>query len=467
MNSWFKLEVMLPDRPIGPGIDDVGTIFDITDNVDGRVTLEETADLLDRLTFTLKRTETTSIFRFMDQFAEGLMVRLWFGPMDGTRRINRDTEMFVGYLASFRPGFPDSGHPNLFVTAYDPSWLLSKHSPVAPVSYPSATEGDTTYEDIVKLVMKRYAGRLDMQRIEIPSDYAKVKVSAKAPIVQSQDESDWKFLKRLAHGDEDSAKDKAFPGLDCIVYVDIIDGVPKLFFVPEAEKMKDVSPLRFVYPLYGSEIPMSINPLASDGDYLIESANVDDNPDDKAVPTVSVPADAFKDVLSEEEIQSVDQNGGVQLTTEEYFDSFEIDYKAIERDEKAHKITWGARAFASGEVGWEQVKQYVKLKIVHIPAGMRSPSTDVPLTKEQLEDPVKRTNAILKKAGKKRKKRKDAGMHLTLEIAHGNYHVRPRKVYDIVGLGGKYSSSDKRKWFADVVTHVVGTNYKQTIKLTQ
>ena len=56
---------------------------------------------------------------------------------------------------------------------------------------------------------------------------------------------------------------------------------------------------------------------------------------------------------------------------------------------------------------------------------------------------------------------------MTASLIEGNTNIRPRMVYLIENLGGKYSSSDNIKWFATTVTHSIdGSKYTQKVKLT-
>ena len=105
MKAWFKLEIQ------GVG----GRLYDVTDNVavsgHGGIRLEEHADLLDKLTFVLRSTDTVSALRFIDSLTEAMKVRLWFGYGEGQQRYNGDDEMFFGYIGRLQTRYLKSGYP--------------------------------------------------------------------------------------------------------------------------------------------------------------------------------------------------------------------------------------------------------------------------------------------------------------------------------------------------------------------
>jgi hypothetical protein len=217
----------------------------------------------------------------------------------------------------------------------------------------------------------------------------------------------------------------------------------------------------------GTTIPMVNDPTVESGQVLVESVVLDDDRETASDAKIAVPPDAFKDVLTEEEFNVINSGGGISLDLETFFQSFDIDYAAIERDEKRGLIRWDIFQFIAGKVGWDDVKQYVKLKIVHQPAGRKALPSDINISKDDLKDPVKREKYLKEKLGKKKKGRKDAGLTMTVEMQAGNTNIRPRKVYRVLNIGSRYSSSETVKWFADTVTHRIGNRYQQTIKFTQ
>ena len=96
-SAWFRIEVYIPNNRVEA--ESKGEWVDITDNIDKRITLEESAELLDKLSFSLISTDTVSVIRFIDTLVEGMKVRAWFGYIDGTMIKNQEQEMFVGFIA--------------------------------------------------------------------------------------------------------------------------------------------------------------------------------------------------------------------------------------------------------------------------------------------------------------------------------------------------------------------------------
>jgi hypothetical protein len=466
LSCWFKIEIQVPERKDAEA---PGTFFDVTDLVEDGIVLEETADLLDKLTFTLTSVPGISVMRFIDTLTEGIPVRLWFGYVRDSRRLNQTHEMFVGYIGRMKPRFPEDGDPKLELTVFDPAWLMTQKYHATQQVYPAVGSGaKLTIADVVRKVAERYKGKISVGKIKVPDAYSNVTFTEKVPIVQKEDENDWKFLKRLAHGDDsDKEKEGVFDGCECMVYVELENGEPKLYFVPEAEKINEESKLELVYPMRGTTIPMVNDPTVESGRVLVESVALDDDRETASDAKIAVPPDAFKDVLTEEEFNVINSGGGISLDLETFFQSFDIDYAAIERDEKRGLIRWDIFQFIAGKVGWDDVKQYVKLKIVHQPAGRKALPSDIKISKDDLKDPVKRENYLKEKLGKKKKGRKDAGLTMTVEMQAGNTNIRPRKVYRVLNIGSRYSSSETVKWFADTVTHRIGNRYQQTIKFTQ
>lgn len=476
-NSWFLLEIEIPDREDADRSQ--GHFFDVTDMVDEHISFEETADLLDRLTFTIVSKDDQSVMRFMDTLVEGMCVRAWFGPMDEMKRVNYDKPMFIGYIDLLDPEFPKGGSPRLAVTAYDPAWKLSKKKHGLPRVFPEPKKGHRpmTISAIVKKVLEAHVEYIDIGRIEVSAKWDSQK-DGYAPIVQNENESDWEFLKRLAHGDEDHGitmfedpkKPKGFDGCECMVYTEIENGRAKLYFVPEAERLSVKSDIQLQYTLYGEQIPVQMDWLKSSGTMVIDSARLREDRFDADAVKMQVPASAFKNVLKKEEYEKLTRTqSDVVVTQEEFFQSFQIDFAAIQRDEQAGLIPWDSFDFFAGKIQFKDVEKYVTLKIEHVPAAQKQVLSEVPINTEALSDPNTAFLEIEKRVKNKPKRRKghgSAGLTLTVELAIGNHNIRPRKVYDIVGLGGKYSSSDKRKWFADTVLHTVGRTYSQQISFT-
>ncbi len=476
-NSWFMVEIEIPDRP---GSDKSGgEFFDVTSMVDTHIVVEETADLLDKLTFTLQSIDTQSVIRFIDTLTEGMRVRAWFGPMDGMKRINYDKIMFLGYIDQLEPDFGENGKPLLTIVAYDPAWKMTKtnHAVQRVFPEPKAGHSPTKISSIVKKVMEPYAGIIDIGAIEIPAGH-NASITGYAPIVQNTDESDWKFLKRLAHGDEETGvgsalgtdKKKGFDGCGCLVYVELVNDRPALFFVPESNRLNVKSGIILQYPLYGDIIVTDMKWMDNSGTMQISRARIREDRQDADAVKIEVPASAFKDVLKKEEYAALTRKQtDVVVTQEEFFESFEIDFAAIKRDEKLGLIKWGSFDFFAGKIRFKDVEQYVRLKIEHVPAAQKTVMSDVPVNHDSLSEPATAFEEIKKKIGSRPKRRKgfgSAGLNMTVELKVGNHHIRPRKVYDVQGIGGKYSSSDKRKWFADVVQHTVGVTYSQQIVFT-
>jgi len=423
--------------------------------------------LLDRLTFSLISTEESSVLRFIDTLVEGMKVKAWFGYIDGSKILNQDQEMFVGYIAKLEPDYPESGHPRLSVTMYDPAWLMTRNKPPKAITWPRSGDKNLTMKDMIKKLVKPYRDDFVVARIDLPQEFETEVLDGKqVSIVQQAGESDWKLLKRLAHGDN-KEKENSFKGYDCLVYMDLMSHSPVLYFVPEADRMKDVSDIEFVYPMYGSDIVVIQDPTVATGEMTIASARIEDNPDFAEPAMIEVPASAFED-KAVNEILGAMAVPSVTITQEEFYDSFEIDNDAIAKDEKAGTIKWGTISFLAGDVGWEQVKKYVKFKIIQKPTSDTKPKSDVKVTPEQLKKAADTIEAIKNRIKHSQKKRNSAGITMHVQIPEGNPYIRPRKVYKIHNLGGKYSSSEKVKWFADTVTHVIdGTKYTQTIKFTQ
>ena len=112
-SAWFRIEIK----------DKNNQWQDVTDNVAGRIELEETAELLDKLSFTLVSTDEQSVMRFMDGLAQGDEVSFWLGYVDGIRFLNDSNEMFSGRIGKLLPQFSATGRPSLKVIVYDPGWL--------------------------------------------------------------------------------------------------------------------------------------------------------------------------------------------------------------------------------------------------------------------------------------------------------------------------------------------------------
>lgn len=468
MKVWFKLEI----EGIG------GRLYDATDNVavsghDG-LRYEEHADLLDKLRFVLRSTDEVSVLRFIDSLAEGMEVRLWFGYGEGQQRYNQDDEMFFGYIGRLQSRFLKSGYPELEVTAFDPAWLLTKSQPVSQKSWPGKKGEKWTYKQLVENVMKDYAGKIDIGKIEIPDAYQNIVFDEKHPAVQKADENDWKFLKRLAFDDceEVSAyarRGNVNLGCECMVYVEMKNGTPQLFFVPESSKTSEMSSIKFYYPMHGTKIPLEQDFKSSNTTMIAEDITVDEDPETASEVLVQVPADAFRDVLTEEQIKVVNAGGGFSVDLATFISSFDVDHALIQSDEKAGLIKWGVTDYQAGKVGWDEVSKYVKLRVVYQPAGTQSMKSEIPgITPEQLKDPLKKEETLQKLLGTRKKKRKTSGMTMKIELAAGNYNIRPRKTYPVVNIGGKYSADARAsiKWFCESVVHSIGDTYRQTLRLT-
>ena len=182
-----------------------------------------------------------------------------------------------------------------------------------------------TRADIVKKICQPYLDDQSISSIvvKIPEKYIGAVSNGKGEVIQqNQGESDWKFLKRLAHGDNRQYNSK-FNGCDCVVYVQTVDNAPVLFFVPEADLMAKTSAIGLMYPMENTDIIVDQDPTAATGKMLM-SAEIDDNPDIQAdEPLIEVPADAFTG--DDEMVNEVLQNGGtVPMTFDEFFDSFTI-----------------------------------------------------------------------------------------------------------------------------------------------
>jgi len=468
MKAWFKLEIQ------GVG----GRLYDVTDNVavsghDG-IRLEEHADLLDKLTFVLRSTDTVSALRFIDSLTEAMKVRLWFGYGEGQQRYNGDDEMFFGYIGRLQTRYLKSGYPELEVTAFDPAWMLTKYQPVSQKTWPGKKGEKWTYEQLVENVMTDYAGTIDIGKIEIPPEYSNIVFDEKHPAVQKADENDWKFLKRLAFDDyeEVSLYDKQGAvnlGCECMVYVELKNGKPQLFFVPESSKTNEMSNITFYYPMHGTKIPLEQDVTSSKATMIVEDITVDEDPETGSEVLVQVPADAFREVLTEEQIKVVNAGGGFSVDLNTYISSFKVDSGLIAADEDAGLIKWGVSEYTAGEVTWEEVKKYVRLKVVYQPAGSQTMKSEISgLTAEELKDPIKKEDVLRAALGKRKKKRKTIGTTMKIELAAGNYNIRPRKTYPVVNIGGKYSADARArvKWFCESVVHSVGDTYKQTLRLT-
>jgi hypothetical protein len=469
MKAWFRLDVGTSD----------GKMYDVTDNVmvtghEG-VSLEEHADLLDKLVFTLRSTDTVSVLRFIDGLAIGSPVRFWFGYGDGLRRFNDSEEMFSGYVGRLQPKYPKTGYPQLEVIAFDPAWLLTQNKPSVQKTWPGVIGEKWTYEDLVRNVMKPYAGKIDIGRIEIPAAYQNIVFDEKHVAVQKGDESDWKFLKRLAFDEYEETslysgklQNVVNIGCECMTYVEYKNGKALMYFVPESDKTKEVSGVEFFYPMHETKIPLTQDVTAASTKMIPEEIKIDDDPYTASEVVVQVPADAFRDSLTPEQVQIVNAGGGFNVDYETFVESFEIDHDLIAADESAGLIKWGVSEYDSGKVGWDEVKKYVRLRIVHVPAGSQAAKAEVPVTTEDLKDPVKRATFLANKTGKRKKKRRTAGFKMTIDLVAGNYNIRPRKTYPVTNIGGRYSTDDKKgvKWFCEEVIHKVGEKYSQTIKLT-
>jgi hypothetical protein len=308
--------------------------------------------------------------------------------------------------------------------------------------------------------------------VKIPEKYIGAVSNGKGEVIQqNQGESDWKFLKRLAHGDNRQYNSN-FNGCDCVVYVQTIDNAPVLFFVPEADLMAKTSAIGLMYPMENTDIIVDQDPTAATGKMLM-SAEIDDNPDIQAdEPLIEVPADAFTG--DDEMVNEVLQNGGtVPMTFDEFFDSFTINTDLIKKDEDSNtgiaqtSLMSQALGMFDGSFNWDSVKKYVTYVIAVKPAGKKTTPSDVPVTKGDIKDPVRARVNVQSALNRAYKKSNSAGIVMTVSLIEGNFNIRPRMVYPIENLGGKYSSSDNIKWFATTVTHSIdGSKYTQKVKLT-
>jgi hypothetical protein len=465
-SAWFRIEIK----------DKNNQWQDVTDNVAGRIELEETAELLDKLSFTLVSTDEQSVMRFMDGLAQGDEVSFWLGYVDGIRFLNDSNEMFSGRIGKLLPQFSATGRPSLKVIVYDPGWLLTKSKPSMPRTFGTKQGAkQMTREDIVKFVCQPYLDNKSLSSVvvKIPSKYSGVASNGKGEVIQqNQGENDWKFLKRLAHGDNKEYNSK-FNGCDCVVYVQTVNNKPILFFVPEEDLTSVTSSIGLVYPMEGTEIIVDQDPTSVSGKMIMD-AEIDDNPDIQAdEPLIEVPADAF---TNDDELKNeILQNGGtVPMTMEEFYDSFTINTDLIQQDENSNtgiaktSLMSQAMGMYDGSFSWKDVSKYVTYVCAVKPAGKTSTQTDVPsIIKDDLKDPIRARENIQNALNRAIKKRKSAGIVMTASLIEGNFNIRPRMVYSVENLGGKYSSSDKIRWFAETVTHTIdGNKYTQKVKLT-
>ncbi|MFH0989831.1 MAG: hypothetical protein V1799_07435 [bacterium] len=481
MRSWYRVEIKMPVNLAPPLMIPIGAWIDVTDNVadEEGIMLEESADLTDKVIFTLRSTPAVSVMRFIDSLAEGAQVRLWFGYMNGSVRLNQDTEMFSGYIGRLRDRYPKGGRPKLEVTAFDASWLMTQRKPGIQKVYPATRGMKMTYEHLVRKVMEPYMSVIKIGTIEIPPAFKAVVFDEKNPAIQKADETDWKFLKRIANDDLEgdtlnapsSSSKEAKLGCECITYVELKNGVSSLHFIPELKKMSEFSSIELFYPMHGSDIPSTQDVMATKGKMIVDSIEIDDDRELASEVVIQVPAEAFSEVLTQEQIKSVNAGSGgsgFNVDVETFFNAFEINYDLIRRDENAGLIGWGAIDFAAGRVGYDQVKRYINLKIEFRPAGQKSMVSAIPVTPEDMKNPAKRADLLKKAIGKRKKSRRNAGFSMTVELEAGNPNIRPRKVYPVVNIGGKYGLeiNKKAKWFAETVTHRLGRTFRQTIKLT-
>ena len=464
-SAWFRIEIQ----------DKNDKWIDITDNVAGHVEFEENSESLDKLTFNLVSTDAQSVMRFMDGLSQGDGVSYWFGYVDGTTFLNDSNEMFYGVIGKLLPHFPADGRPSLNVVVYDPGWLLTKNKPSMPLTFGAGKNAKPmTRADIVKKICQPYLDDQSISSIvvKIPEKYIGAVSNGKGEVIQqNQGESDWKFLKRLAHGDNRQYNSK-FNGCDCVVYVQTVDNAPVLFFVPEADLMAKTSAIGLMYPMENTDIIVDQDPTAATGKMLM-SAEIDDNPDIQAdEPLIEVPADAFTG--DDEMVNEVLQNGGtVPMTFDEFFDSFTINTDLIKKDEDSNtgiaqtNLMSQALGMFDGSFNWDSVKKYVTYVIAVKPAGKKTTPSDVPVTKGDVKDPVRARVNVQSALNRAYKKSNSAGIVMTASLIEGNTNIRPRMVYLIENLGGKYSSSDNIKWFATTVTHSIdGSKYTQKVKLT-
>lgn len=239
----FKIRVFT-DKAINSQLKGSGAInssgnnyIDIETCVAYPVTYEETADMLNKLRFTVDKYADVLLF----YFDLGTTVALFGGFYSD----NQDTvrEVFKGEVTRIRTSFADNGHISFEIECLCDGFVKLGKDPKNFV-YPDknstrnfAKTESMTLEDLIRGILKD--NNYEVGQIDLPAE-ARNATFSKLNISAQKNESDWKFLKRLAME------------YGSTVWISVENGVEKFNFMSKEKALKNQkTDIAFVYPLYG------------------------------------------------------------------------------------------------------------------------------------------------------------------------------------------------------------------------
>lgn len=200
---------------------------DVTKHIDGQVTYDERADMINTLTFTLKNGA-----EFMEIIKPGSRVVMTGGSFMETRQI------FSGVVKRIRGVFPDEGNVKATFECFDSSWgtaLTEKRVGVYPQKEGIRSWADKstiTVSEIVRNIANEMGAELDIQ---LP-DGADIQYSLLKPVAQDK-MTDWSLLRLLAKR------------TGCVLFNDMVNAKLVLRFIDKSKVANYASPISFLYPI--------------------------------------------------------------------------------------------------------------------------------------------------------------------------------------------------------------------------
>jgi len=174
------------------------------------LTVEDSAFEIDMLKFVVAR----EVDWLVDSIFRGMKVRFKGGYIAGHQEW-----LFDGYVANFKPLFPDDGRPRLSVMCMDDLWRLQNNRP-GRITYPVVRSDTTRYtrdfhfvdeiriSEIVEGIIAEYGFEIGDITILEEHNY---KFTLRNPISQGETETDYQFVQRILTG-KSSGSAKASPG---------------------------------------------------------------------------------------------------------------------------------------------------------------------------------------------------------------------------------------------------------------
>jgi hypothetical protein len=311
---------------------------DLTDEVDGDITYEDTDEQLRTLSFILKNG-----FLWSDVLTIGMQITLQAGTLE-------DIELlFVGNIKNIQPDYGEDGELHLTVTAFASEWRASALVPADRI-YPSSncpfTWGRTnslTGKDLFINLAKECNFKIGQVNVVHDKKFTAIRNA------RQHKKTDFRFLCDLAKQ------------LKIIFWFEFSNDGLTIYAEDETKRVNSVADHTFFYPArIGNEFQVE---LTSEKQIQLTKVNVHLDPKDNGTLTTAVDPKTGEETLAHEEYDGNEWKNWILD---------EAKLRALPQEEQNRLIT----LTGSGNATWEDVKPFFK------PAIIKSTSSREPVSEQ-------------------------------------------------------------------------------------